>query len=80
MEEGPLFNKKTTVEDPDHALKCARGLYYQNKIFEKSGGKKGKRIESNSLSEEDRSAINYLRTHEWQGISPEIKAFLEGIL
>lgn len=74
------MEKESIVEDLDHALKCVRGLYYQDKIFTDSAGKQGKQVEFVTLSDEDRNALNYLRTHSHEGVSSEISDFIERIV
>lgn len=69
---------KSVVEDLDHALKCVRGLYYQDKIFEESNGKQGKRVEFHALSDEDQKAVSYLRNKD-SDLPADIKIFIARI-
>ena len=65
------------VEDLDHALRCVRGLYYQDKIYRQSDGKQGKRVEYVMLGDEDKNALEYLKTHADSEVPTEIRDFVD---
>ena len=67
------------VEDLDHALRCVRGLYYQDKIYSQSDGKQGKRVEYGMLEDEDKNALEYLKMHPDSEVPIEIRDFIDGL-
>ena len=64
----------------EYALKCVRGLFYQNKVWLSTSGKQGKQVLFKRLSPEDQSALRFVQKNKGGDIPSELHAFVDRIL